>query len=70
MSFETNFDHPMRLGFRLDSFAVYASLISLPPSAQDSLYSGIGSPSVMGLSPIRFARLRLGARVITLFLNK
>ena len=45
--------HPLRIGFWLASFAVYASSISLPTSTQDSLHSGIGSPSMTGLSPAR-----------------
>ena len=49
----------LAIGFRLDSFAVYASSYSLPTMTQDSLYSGIGSPSITGLSPVRFVRLLL-----------
>ena len=46
-------------GFWLVSFVVYASSFSLPTMTQDSLHSGIGSPSMTGLSPARSVRLRL-----------
>ncbi len=49
----------MRIGFRLESFAVYASLLSLPAAAQDSLCSAIGVASAAGLSPARHAKLCL-----------
>lgn len=53
-------------GFRLASFAVYASSLSLPTVTQDSLHSGIGSPSMAGLSPARFARLTLAHQAFSL----
>jgi hypothetical protein len=46
-------------GFGYVSFAVFASSIWLPTSMQDSLHSGIGSPSMTGLSPARSVRLYL-----------
>ncbi|GEM_PF-5188472 len=46
-------------GFRLEDFTVYASLLSLPTAAQDSLCDVLGYTFTAGLSPARYAKLFL-----------